>query len=125
MLLTDRQTDEWVRWFIKKYEPHCTRTTDGRLSIPIIYSEDPEKTEKEHADMWLKEIKKLMWRNANKEYTHRGWRTETYAQCQFSALWLYNWPIFKHISEKEDATNKNSAPRQKVLWNLFRGIRKK
>lgn len=105
MLLTDKQVDEWVGWFTEKYEPYCARTPDGRLDIPIIYSEDPEQTEKEHADMWLEEIKKLMWRNANKKYTHRGWRTETYAEAQFHSLWLYNGPIFKHISEKDETEN--------------------
>lgn len=105
MLLTDKQVGEWIGWFTEKYEPYCTRTPDGRLDIPIIYSEDPEQTEREHADMWLEEIKKLMWRDANKEYTHRGWRTETYAKVQFNSLWLYNGPIFKHISEKNEKEN--------------------
>ena len=103
MLLTDKQAGEWARWFTEKYEPYCTRTPDGRLDIPIIYSDNPEQTEKEHADMWLEEIKKLMWRNANKKYTHRGWRTETYAEAQFNSLWLYNWPIFKSNKEKDEA----------------------
>lgn len=108
MLLTDKQTRERADWFIEKYEPYCTRTTDGRLDIPIIYSDNPEQTEKEHADMWLEEIKKLMWSDANKKYTHRGWRTETYAEAQFNSLWLYNWPIFKSNKEK-DETHRNSA----------------
>ena len=102
MLLTDKQAREWADWFTEKYEPYCTRTLDGRLDIPIIYSDNPEQTEKEHADMWLEEIKKLMWRNANKKYTHRGWRTETYAEAQFNSLWLYIGPIFKSNKEKDE-----------------------
>lgn len=60
MLLTDKQLDEWVTWFIETYKPYCTTEPDGRLSIPTIYSDNPEETEREHADMWLEEIKKLM-----------------------------------------------------------------
>jgi hypothetical protein len=60
--------------------------------------------------MWLEEIKKLMWSNANKKYTHRGGRTETYAEVQFNSLWLYNWPIFKSNEEKNEV-NWNSATR--------------
>lgn len=125
MLLTEKQTDKRIEWFIKTYKDDCAVTLDGKLDIPIIYSEDPDKTELEHAEMWRKELKKLMWRSYNQEYIHRGWRKDTLWEAQFQALRLYNWPIFKHITEKENATNKHSTSRQKVLWNLFRRIRKK
>ena len=110
MLLTDKQTAEWIDWFMATYKDDCTVRPDGRLDIPIIYSDNPEETEKQHAEMWLNKIKELMWRNANKKYTHRGGRTETYAEAQFNSLWLYNGPIFKHISEK------NNAQQNTITW---------
>ena len=60
MLLTEKQTDQWIKWFIENYKDYCEVLPDGRLGIPVIYSEDPEKTEKEHADKWLAKIKELM-----------------------------------------------------------------
>ena len=104
MLLNEKQTDKWIKWFIKNYKDYCEVLPDGRLWIPIIYSEDPEETEKEHKEKRMKEIKHLMWRKANSLYTHRGWRTETYAEVQFNALWLYNWPIFKSTKERKCLT---------------------
>ena len=104
MLLTDKQVEEYIEWFKETYKDYAPIEENWRMGIPVIYSEDPEKTEQEHREMWLKEIRKLMWKNANKKYTHRGGITETYAEAQFNSLWLYNWPYFKHINEKENAT---------------------
>lgn len=104
MLLTDKQAEKYVEWFKKTYKNDAPIEEDWRMGIPVIYSEDPEKTEQEHKEMWLKEIRKLMWKNADKKYTHRGGNTETYAEAQFNSLWLYHGPYFKHINEKENAT---------------------
>lgn len=60
MLLTDKQTAEWIDWFMATYKDDCTVRPDGRLDIPIIYSDNPEETEKQHAEMWLNKIKELM-----------------------------------------------------------------
>ena len=60
MLLTDKQLSKWMDWFIEKYEPHCARTTDGRLDIPIIYSANPKETEEEHAEMRRNKLRELM-----------------------------------------------------------------
>ena len=100
MLLTDKQTEKWVEWFKETYGKYCEKDENWRLWIPTIYSDNPEETEKEHMEMWKNKIKELMWRNANKKYTHRGGRTESYADAQFNSLWLYNWPYFKHNDEK-------------------------
>lgn len=116
MLLTDRQVDRWIEWFTKNYEQYCARTPDGRLDIPVVYCDNPEEEEKKHAKLWLDEIKKLMWSNANKKYRHRGGRTETYAEAQFNSLWLYNWPIFKSNSEKD--AQHNNTTRQENLWDV-------
>lgn len=99
------------------YKDDCTVRLDGKLDIPIIYSENPDETERQHAEMRLNKIKELMWRNANKKYTHRGGRTETYAEAQFNSLWLYNGPIFKHINEKTNAQH-NTTTWQENIWNL-------
>lgn len=60
MILTEKQTDKRIKWFIKTYKDDCSVTLDGKLDIPIIYSEDPDKAELEHAKMWRKELKKIM-----------------------------------------------------------------
>lgn len=101
MLLTDKQTEKWVEWFKETYENYCEKDENWRLWIPTIYSDNPEETEKEHMEMWKNKIKELMWRNANKKYTHRWGRTESFADAQFNSLWLYCWPYFKHNDEKE------------------------
>lgn len=119
MLMNERQTELRIRWFVEMYRDYCTVEEDWRLSIPIIYSEDPEKTEKEHREMWMKEIKHLMWRKANSLYTHRGWRTETYAEAQFNALRLYNWPIFKSITNKECST-KHYSPIKGLMKRMIK-----
>lgn len=116
MLLTDEQAKKFVDWFMEKYKDDCTTKPDGRKDIPIVYSENPKETEKQHAEMWLNKIRELMWKNADKKYTHRGGRTETYAEAQFSSLWLYCWPIFKHINEKD--AQQNTASWQEDLWNI-------
>lgn len=100
MLLTDKQVDEWVKWFIKTYKPYCTTEPDGRLSIPTIYSDNPWETELEHREMRRKRLKKLMWRNYNNWYVHRGWRETTLWEAQLEMLWLYNGPIFKSNKDK-------------------------
>lgn len=107
MLLTEKQTDKRIEWFIKTYKDDCAVTPEGKLDIPIIYSEDPDKTEEEHAEMWRKKLRELMWRKYNNRYVHKGWREDTLWEAQFQALRLYNWPIFKSIKEK-DETNWDS-----------------
>lgn len=101
MLLTDKQLDEWVIWFIETYKPYCTTEPDGRLSVPIIYSDNPEETEREHMELRRERLKKVMWkRNYNIPYTHRGWRETTLWEAQLEMLWLYNWPIFKFNKDR-------------------------
>lgn len=104
MLLTDKQIEEYIKWFKENYWQYCPIEKDGRLWVPIIYCDDPEKEEERHKQIWLEEIKKLMGKNANKKYVHRGWIEETYAEAQANALFLYHGPYFKHINEKENAT---------------------
>lgn len=118
MLLTDKQLSSWMDWFIEKYEPHCCRTLDWRLDIPIIYSEDPNKTETEHAEMWRNKLRELMWKSYDKGYVHRGWRKDTLWEAQFQSLRLYNWPIFKSIKEKENETNKHWTTWLKEIWDI-------
>ena len=60
MLLTDEQTKKWIDWFMDMYKDDCTVRPDGRLDIPIIYSDNPEETEKQHHQMWLDKIRELM-----------------------------------------------------------------
>ena len=60
MLLTDKQAKEWIDWFMGMYKDDCTVRLDGKLDIPIIYSENPDETVKQHAEMWLNKIKELM-----------------------------------------------------------------
>ena len=91
--------DEWIKWFIETYKPYCTTESDGRLSIPTIYSDNPRETELEHREMRRKRLKKLMWRKYNNWYVHRGWRETTLWEAQLQMLWLYNWPIFKSNKE--------------------------
>ena len=104
MLLTDKQTDQYIEWFKENYWQYCPIDEEWRLWIPIIYCENPEEEEKKHKDIWLEEIRKLMWSNADKQYIHRWGRKDTYAWVQLESLWLYHGPTFKHISEKENAT---------------------
>ena len=99
MLLTEKQTDEWVKWFIETYSKYCTKDEQWRLSIPVIYSTNPERTEKEHMELWRNQLKKIMWRNYNSEYIHKGWLKDTLWEAQLKALWLYNWPTFKSSIE--------------------------
>lgn len=101
MLLTDKQLSERMDWFIEKYEPYCCLTPEWKLDIPIIYSENPDETEKEHAEIWKNKLRELMWEEAYAPYIHRWGREDTRLWAQFSALWLYNGPIFKHINEKD------------------------
>ena len=60
MILTDKQLDKWIKWFMETYEKDCTKDENGKWSIPIIYSENPWKTELEHREMRRKKLKKLM-----------------------------------------------------------------
>lgn len=117
MLLTDKQVDEYVKWFRKNYWEYCEIDDDGRLSIPIIYCDNPEEEEKKHRAIWLEEIKKLMWKNANKKYIHKGWREESYAEAQFNALWLYHWPYFKSNSERD--AQHNNTTWQEDIWDIW------
>ena len=121
MLMTEKQTDERLKWFTESYEQYCPKLEDGKLWIPTIYSDNPEETEEKHKQIWLEEIKNIMWKDANKKYTHRWGRTETYAEAQFNSLWLYIWPYFKHISEKEDV--KDNITWQEDIWNLWQSWR--
>jgi len=100
MLLTDKQVSERVKWFIETNKPYCTTEPDGRLSIPIIYSDNPRETELEHREMRRKRLKKIMWRNYNSWYVHKGWRETTLWEAQLEMLWLYNGPIFKSNKDK-------------------------
>lgn len=102
MLLTEKQTEQYIERFKKNYSQYCPIEKDGRLGIATIYCENPEEEEEKHKQKWLEEIKKLMWKNANKTYVHRGGRKESYAEAQLAALRLYHWPTFRHISEKKD-----------------------
>ena len=123
MLLTEKQTDQWIKWFIENYKDYCEVLPDGRLGIPVIYSEDPEKTEKEHADKWLVKIKELMWKNWKRKYTHRGWLTETYAEAQFRSLWLYNGPIFKSITEKICNSQKRNFQIREYMKRMIKKVK--
>lgn len=118
MLLTDNQINKWIEWFMETYKDSCAVTPEWKMDIPIIYSEDPDKTEEEHAEMWRNELRKLMGESYDKGYVHRGWRKDTLWEAQFQALWLYNWPIFKSITEKENETNTNWTTWLKKIWDL-------
>lgn len=103
MLLTDRQLEKYIAWFKENYWQYC-ENENGRLWIPVIYCDNPREEEEKHRQIWLEEIKKLMWKNADKTYVHRWGREESYAEAQFNSLWLYHSPIFKSNEEK-DAIN--------------------
>ena len=119
MLLTDKQTEQWIEWFTETYEEHCTRDADWRLSIPVIYSDNPEETEKEHMKLREEELRKLMKKDYDRWYTHRWGRKDTLWNAQLQALWLYNSPYFKNIKDKENETNPNTTSQQEVLWDLW------
>lgn len=115
--MNDKKTMEFVQWHREMYGDTSKET--WTWEIAVVYSENPEQTEKEHMELWKKKIGELMWRDWKKKYTHRGWRTETYADAQFSSLWLYCGPIFKNIKEKENDVNKDTATWQEKLWELW------
>ena len=118
MLLNDRQINEWINWFMEIYKNDCAVTSEWKMDIPIIYSEDPNKTEEEHIKMWRGKLKELMWKKYNQEYIHRGWRKDTLWEAQFNALRLFNGPIFKSITEKENETNGHWTTWLKEVWNV-------
>lgn len=100
MLLTDKQVEQWVEWFKETYKNDAPIEADGRMWIPIIYSDNPEQTEEEHKEMRKNKLRELMKKNYDKKYIHRGWREDTYWNAQFNSIWLYNGPIFKWLDEK-------------------------
>lgn len=116
MILTDKQAREFVKWHRKMYGDTSKET--WTWEIAVVYSDDPEKTEEEHKQMWMDKIKELLWKNANKKYTHRGWRTETYAEVQFNSLWLYCSPYFKSNKDR-NAINSNTITWQETIWELW------
>lgn len=100
MLLTDKQIEKWIERFEETYKNDASIEEDWRMGIPVIYSDNPEETEKEHMEMWKEELRKLMWEYYDAPYVHRWWRKDTLWNVQFWMLWLYNSPYFKSNEEK-------------------------
>lgn len=101
MLLTEEQSIKFVERFKENYSQYCPIDEDGKLWIAIIYCENPKAEEEIHRQMWLEEIKKIMWKDSNKKYTHKWWRTESFAEAQCAALRLYCGPTFKEVNKKK------------------------
>lgn len=98
MLLNDKQMEEFVKRHREMYGDTSKETGTGKIAT--VYSDNPEDTEELHRQMWLDKITELLWKNANKKYTHRWGRIEPFASAACSSLWLYCWPTFKHNNEK-------------------------
>lgn len=101
MLLTEKQSTKFVERFKENYSQYCSIDEDGKLGLAIIYCENPKEEEESHRQRWLEEIKKIMWKNSNKKYTHRWGRTESFAEAQCAALRLYCGPTFKKVDKKD------------------------
>lgn len=103
--------EEFMQWYIQKYWTLCKKRDDGKLDLPIIYSDNPKETEEKHYEERKKYLIMLIWpRRSKRIYKDRWDYKQTWLDYVLGWLWLGYWPIFKSNKEK-DETNWNSTTR--------------
>jgi len=84
--------EEFIQWYMQRYWTLCKKRDDGKLDLPIIYSDNPKETEEKHYEERKKYLTMLIWPRRSKRVGSvyvLGW------------LWLDYSPIFKSNEEKE------------------------
>ena len=108
---TEKMGEEFREWYMKKYRKFCELKDDWKLTLPVIYSDNPGETEKEHYEEWWRYLTKLLWpRRSKRIYKDRGTYKQTWLDHTLWWLWLGYAPIFKSNKEK-DETNWNTVAR--------------
>ena len=101
--------EEFIQWYMQKYWTLCEKRDDGKLDLPIIYSDNPKETQEKHYEERKKYLIMLIWpRRSKRIYKDRWSYKQTRLDYVLSWLWLGYSPIFKSNKEKNE-TNWNSV----------------
>ena len=87
---------------MQKYWALCKKRDDGKLDLPIIYSDNPKETEEKHYEERKKYLIMLIWpRRSKRVYKDRWGYKQTWLDYVLGWLWLDYSPVFKSNKGKE------------------------
>jgi len=93
-MLTEKQEKFFIEFYKKLYwEP---KDENGNPCIPHCKKSEEAK----HEQLWREMVKKMLWKDCKKKYTHRWGRTETWEEMIFNRLYYNYWPYFDLPDDK-------------------------
>lgn len=102
MELPYKESKAFMDWYMEMYGPMLKMGENWKYELPIIYSDDPQKTSEEHHTIWAEALTKILGpRKSKRIYKDRWSYKQTWLNYVLGWLWLGYSPVFKSNKERK------------------------